>query len=126
MPSLVAGAAIMVDYLLTAAVSLTAGVEALASAFPVLWEHRVLASLSILLVITLINLRGLKEAGTFMTIPVYLFLFSYLPLLAYGAVRLFIDGPGDLPAVAPAASQPLTAFLILRAFASGLYRINGY
>ncbi|HWQ85002.1 MAG TPA: APC family permease [Anaerolineales bacterium] len=125
MPSLIAGAAILVDYLLTAAVSITAGVEALASAFPVLWGHRVLVSLGILLVITLINLRGLKEAGTFMTMPVYLFLFTYLPLLAYGAVRLFIDGPRDIQAVAPAASQPLAAFLILRAFASGCTALTG-
>jgi len=125
MPSLIAGAAIMVDYLLTAAVSITAGVEALASAFPVLWDHRILASLSILVVISLINLRGLKETGTFMAIPVYLFLFTYLPLLAYGAIRLYLDGPGDLPAVAPAAAQPLTAFLVLRAFASGCTALTG-
>ena len=124
-PSLVAGAAILVDYLLTAAVSITAGVEALASAFPLLWDYRVLASLSILLVITLINLRGLKEAGTIMSMPVYLFLFTYLPLLAYGAVRLYMDGPGDLQAVAPAASFPLTTFLLLRAFASGCTALTG-
>jgi amino acid transporter len=125
MPSLVAGAAIMVDYLLTAAVSLTAGVEALASAFPVLWEHRVLAALSILLVITLINLRGLKEAGTIMAVPVYLFLFTYLPLLAYGALRLFMDGPGDIQASAPSAIQPLAGLLVLRAFASGCTALTG-
>jgi amino acid transporter len=125
MPSLVAGAAIMVDYLLTAAVSLTAGVEALASAFPVLWEHRVLAALSILLVITLINLRGLNEAGTIMAVPVYLFLFAYLPLLAYGALRLFIDGPGDIQAAAPSAIQPLAGLLVLRAFASGCTALTG-
>ena len=125
MPSLVAGAAILVDYLLTAAVSITAGVEALASAFPFLWDYRVLASLSVLTVITLINMRGLKEAGTIMSMPVYLFLFTYLPLLAYGAVRLFLDGPGDLQAVAPAASQPLTTFLLLRAFASGCTALTG-
>jgi len=124
-PSLVAGAAIMVDYLLTAAVSITAGVEALASAFPFLWEQRVLAALGILLVITLINLRGLKEAGTFMAVPVYLFLFTYLPMLAYGAIRLYLDGPGNLPAVAPAAAQPLTTFMILRAFASGCTALTG-
>jgi amino acid transporter len=125
MPSLVAGAAIMVDYLLTAAVSLTAGVEALASAFPVLWEHRVLASLCILLVITMINLRGLKEAGTIMAVPVYLFLFTYLPLLAYGALRLFIDGHGDIQATAPSAIQPLAGLLVLRAFASGCTALTG-
>lgn len=125
LPGLIAGAALMVDYLLTAAVSLTAGVDALASAFPALWEHRVLAALSILLLITLINLRGLKESGTFMAIPVYLFLFTYIPLLVYGVIRLFLDGPGNLQVTAPAATQPLTAFLILRAFASGCTALTG-
>jgi len=124
-PGLIAGAALMIDYLLTAAVSLTAGVDALASAFPVLWEYRVLVALTVLLLITLINLRGLKEAGTLMSIPVYLFLITYLPLLAYGIIRLYLDGPGDLPAVAPAASQPLMAFLVLRAFASGCTALTG-
>ncbi len=125
LPGLIAGAALMVDYLLTAAVSLTAGVDALASAFPALWEHRVLTALSILLLITLINLRGLKESGTFMAIPVYLFLFTYIPLLIYGAIRLYLDGPGDLQVTAPAAIQPLTAFLVLRAFASGCTALTG-
>ena len=62
----------MIDYLLTAAVSLTAGVEAIASAFPALWPYKVWVALSILLLITLINLRGLRETGTMMAVPVYL------------------------------------------------------
>lgn len=90
-PGLVAAAALLMDYLLTAAVSLTAGVAAIASAFPVLWPYRVPLSLLLLLVITLANLRGLRETGTLMAIPVYLFLFTYLPMLAYGLVRLLIN-----------------------------------
>ena len=124
-PGLVAGAALLIDYLLTAAVSLTAGVAAIASAFPALWPHRVELALVLLAVITLINLRGLKETGTLMAIPVYLFLFTYLPMLAYGAVRAVLDGPGSLVTTAPPAAQPLTTFLVLRAFAAGCTALTG-
>jgi amino acid transporter len=88
LPSLIAAAALMMDYVLTAAVSLTAGVAAIASAFPVLWPYRVELALLMLLVITLLNLRGLRETGTAMAIPVYLFLFTFLPMLAWGALCL--------------------------------------
>jgi amino acid transporter len=124
-PGLVAGAALLVDYVLTAAVSLAAGVEAMASAFPELWPHRVIVALAILAVITLLNLRGIRETGTLMALPVYLFLFAYLPMLAYGALRVLFDGANSLTAVAPAASQPLTAFLVMRAFSSGCTALTG-
>ncbi len=122
---LIAAAALLIDYLLTAAVSLTAGVEALASAYPVLWSHRITLALSILLVLTLANLRGLRESGSLMAIPVYLFLFTYLPLLAYGVFQLLVNGPSDLSAVAPAATRPITLILILHAFATGCTALTG-
>jgi amino acid transporter len=122
---MVAAAALLIDYLLTAAVSLTAGVEAIASAFPALWSHRVGLSLIILTFITLANLRGLRETGTLMALPVYLFLFTYLPMLAYGAVQLVMSGPADLAAASPAAIHPLTTFMILRAFATGCTALTG-
>ncbi len=125
LPGLVAAAALLIDYLLTAAVSLTAGVAAIASAFPVLWPHRVILSLFLLFVITMINLRGLRETGTLMAIPVYLFLFTYLPMLAYGVVRALTDGPGALATTAPPATQPLTIFLVLRAFSAGCTALTG-
>jgi amino acid transporter len=125
LPGLVAAAALLMDYLLTAAVSLTAGVAAIASAFPVLWPHRVTLALLVLLIITLLNLRGLRETGTLMAIPVYLFLFTYLPMLAYGVVRLLLDGPGSLAAVAPRPTEPLTAFLVLHAFSAGCTALTG-
>ena len=125
LPGLIAGAALMVDYSLTAAVSLTAGTEALASAFPFLWQHRVTFSLFLLVIITLANLRGLQETGTLMSFPVYLFLLTYLPMLAYGFVRLYIEGPTPLTATAPPATHPLTAFLLLRAFATGCTALTG-
>src|SRR5215510_2882210 len=112
-PGLIAAGALLIDYVLNAAVSLTAGVDAIASAFPVLLQYRMALALGLLVFITLINLRGLRETGTLMSIPVYLFLFSYLPMLAYGLFVLWRDGPGDLAVTAPAAFQPLTLFLIL-------------
>ncbi len=125
LPGLIAAAALMIDYLLTAAVSLTSGVAALASAFPWLWSYRVEASLVLLLVITIINLRGLRETGTIMSIPVYLFLFTYIPMLVYGAFRLWQGGVVDLAPVAPIATEPLTVFIMLRAFASGCTALTG-
>lgn len=125
LPGLLAASALLIDYTLTAAVSLTAGVEALASALPVLWSYRVPAALLILAAITLINLRGTRETGTLMAIPVYFFLLCYLPMLAYGAWRLLIDGPGSLVAMAPQAQQPLTLLLLLRAFATGCTAMTG-
>ncbi len=125
LPGLITAAALLIDYLLTAAVSLTAGVEAIASAFPVLWPYRVPLALFLLLVITLANLRGLRETGTLMAIPVYLFLATYLSMLAYGAYRLVVAGPGSLPAVAPAPLTPLTSFIVLHAFATGCTALTG-
>jgi amino acid transporter len=125
LPGLVAGAALMIDYVLTAAVSLTAGVEAIASAFPVLWTHRVALGLFLLVIITLINLRGAQEAGSAMAIPVYLFLFIYLGMLVYGSWRAWIEGPSSLALTAPAPVAPLTTFLVLRAFASGSTALTG-
>ncbi len=125
LPGLVAAAALSVGYLLTAAVSLTAGVEALASSFPALWSHRVTVSLGLLAIITLLNLRGLRETGTLMAVPVYLFLAVYFSLLAYGLVRLWLDGAGSLGAVAPPPSEPLTVLLALHTFSAGCTALTG-
>jgi amino acid transporter len=125
LPGLLAAAALLVDYLLNAAVSLTAGTAALVSAFPGLWQHRVAIALVLLLVITLVNLRGLQEAGTFMAVPVYFFLAAYFSMLIYGVIRLSIDGPTQLASVAPPAIQPLTLLLILHTFSTGCTALTG-
>lgn len=125
LPGLVAGSALLIDYLLTSAVSLTAGVEAIASAFPVLWDYRVTVALILLAIITLANLRGIQETGTLMSVPVYLFLLVYLPLIVYGVFRLFTgDATGYFEAVS-APVQKLTPFLILHAFATGCTALTG-
>jgi len=125
LPGLIAGAALLVDYVLTAAVSITAGVAAIASAFPAVWPYRVILSLSILLVITLLNLRGLRETGTLMAFPVYLFVLAYLPMLGYGLLYALNEGPFSLVTVAPAATHPLTVFLVLRTFSAGCTALTG-
>ena len=125
LPGLVAAAALSVDYMLTAAVSLTAGVEAIASAFPAIWDYRVPVALLLLLIIMLANLRGLKETGTLLAVPVYLFLATYLPMLAYGGMRLALDGGTPLTEVAPQPIHPLTIFLLMRAFATGTTALTG-
>jgi amino acid transporter len=122
---LVTASALMIDYLLTAAVSLTAGVEAIASAIPALWPHRVALALVLLVIITIANLRGLRETGTLMSIPVYLFLFTYLPMLGIGLFKLFTEGAVPLAIAAPPAAHPLTSFLILHTFATGCTALTG-
>lgn len=123
-PGLIAAAALMIDYILNAAVSVTAGVAAIASAFPVLWPYKVTIALALLVVITLANLRGLRETGTLMSIPVYLFLGTYLLMIAYGLIRLAIEGP-SAPVAAPLAIEPLTTILILHAFSTGCTALTG-
>ncbi len=124
LPGLIAAGALLIDYVLTAAVSLTAGMDAIASAFPALWPYRMTLALFVLALITLANLRGLKETGTLMSIPVYLFLFTYLPMLVFGLIRLAMDGPST-PVSAPPAMQGLTTFLILHTFATGCTALTG-
>jgi amino acid transporter len=122
---LVAAAALLIDYVLNTAVSLTAGVEALASAFPGLWPHRTGLSLVLLVLITLVNLRGLRETGTIMAIPVYLFLITYLGMIVYGIVFAVFEGPGSLQKNGPSALETVSLFLILRTFASGATALTG-
>jgi amino acid transporter len=125
LPGLITAAALLVDYLLTAAVSLTAGVEAISSAFPAIYKLRVELALALLVMITIANLRGLRETGSFMAVPVYLFLFTYVPMLIYGAIHLITGGPVQLTMVAPPAIKPITAFLIMHTFATGCTALTG-
>ncbi|PKO16372.1 MAG: amino acid permease [Chloroflexi bacterium HGW-Chloroflexi-10] len=125
-PGLVAGAALLLDYVLTSAVSLTAGVAEIASAFPVLLPYRVWLALGLLVIIMLLNLRGLRESGTIVAFPVYLFLFSFIGMLLYGIVRGLIQGtPADLTVTAPVAFEPLTVVLLLHAFSAGCTALTG-
>ncbi len=123
---LIAAAALLIDYVLTAAVSLTAGVAAIASAFPMLWPWRTELALLILVIITVANLRGIRESGALMTVPVYLFVVAFLGMIAVGLVRAaFVDPAGSLATAAPPAALPLSLFLVMHTFASGCTALTG-
>jgi len=124
-PGLIAASALLIDYVLTAAVSLTAGVAAIASAFPVFLEYRVPISLLILALVTIANLRGMRETGSLMAIPVYLFIACYVIMIIVGLVRARLDGPGSFTSTPILAQTPLTLFLILHTFASGCTALTG-
>ena len=125
LPGLITAAALLIDYVLTAAVSLTAGVAAIASAFPELWPYRVEIALGLLVIITVANLRGLRETGTLMAIPVYFFLIAYLSMLAIGLAKAIGGGPIPIESTAPDAIATLTPFLILHTFAAGCTALTG-
>jgi amino acid transporter len=126
-PAQVAGAALLTDYILTVAVSISAGVAQVTSAFPSLLPYRVPIALTIILLMMLINLRGVKESGVIFAIPTYFFLGMMFLTLIVGAVRYF---GGTLPIVTgvqavESVAAPLTLFLILRAFSSGCTALTG-
>jgi hypothetical protein len=130
-PGLVAGCSIQVGYVLTVSVSVSAGVAALTSAFPVLHEHRVLLAVVAVAVMAWGNLRGLRESGTLFAAPAYLYLIVMLGTLAYGMARYV---SGDVPDYVPPAEgavdategvQALGLLLVLRAFASGAVGLTG-
>ncbi len=123
---LVAAAALLLDYVLTVAVSIAAGVAAITSAFPEWREDTVVLSLSFLALIAIGNLRGIKESGRLFAAPTYVFLGGMGALLVVGAVKVW-GGTAVAPA-APAvadAAAPLSMFLILRAFANGCTALTG-
>lgn len=126
-PALVAGGALLIDYTLTVAVSVSSGVAAIVSAFPSLHNHLVLMGVSFVALITLINLRGIRESGTFFAIPTYLFLIGLAAMLAIGFVRNMAEGftvhPPSREVMAGTGS--ITIFLILRAFSSGCSAMTG-
>ena len=125
MPGLIAAAALIINYLLNVAVSLTTGVDAIASAFPQLWAYRVPLSILLLLGITALNLRGMRESGIVMAVPVYLFVFAYLAMLGYGGFHLAIGGQVPLSKTAPPAAQALTMALLLHTFSTGCTAMTG-
>jgi amino acid transporter len=128
--SLVAASALLIDYVMTVAVSTTSAVEQITSAFPVLFDERVLIGIAALSLITLGNLRGLREAGNIFAVPTYLFIGSALLMIAVGLFRIVVLGEGatygpELQEQVSGTFQPLTAILVLRAFAAGAVALTG-
>ncbi|HZP36190.1 MAG TPA: APC family permease [Methylomirabilota bacterium] len=126
-PALVAAGALLIDYVLTVAVSVAAGVAAITSAFPVLYDYRVVLGVVFIAGIATVNLRGLRESSALFAVPTYLFIVSFAAMLAYGFVRWLFgwEGMPEPRAASAEMSQHLTIFLVLRAFASGCAALTG-
>ena len=126
---LLAAAALMIDYVLTVAVGISAGVGALVSAFPRLLPHTLGLCLLILLFITIINLRGLRQAGIVFMVPTYLFIFSLLAAVGIGVFKSITSGGHPAAVIPPPAALPAAAgigvWLLLQSFASGCTAMTG-
>ncbi len=127
--------ALLVDYILTVAVSISSGAQYAAAAIPALRGHEALFAISLVVIIAMINLRGVKESGTAFAIPTYLFMFAIGSMAVVGVVRHFL---GNLPMASSSSYQMLAepgfeqglmgiagGFLVLRAFASGCAALTG-
>ncbi|WP_056974471.1 APC family permease [Holzapfeliella floricola] len=123
---LVSGGALLIDYILTVAVSVSAGSEAITSAIPALYGHQVVIAITIIVILTVMNLRGLSESASFLMIPVYLFIGSIIIMIGVGLFRILA---GQIPfhAASPVGGvvPGITAALIFKAFSSGSSSLTG-
>lgn len=125
-PGLIAAAALMIDYVLTVAVSVAAGMAALTSAVPGLLPHREALCVAAILLVTVVNLRGVRESGQFFAVPTYIFIATIAAMLGVGVIQILFGHAArvePLPSMAP--TEPLTLFLLLRAFSSGCTALTG-
>jgi amino acid transporter len=131
LPGLTAASALLIDYVLTVAVSVSAGVAAITSIVPGLFDQRVLISIAIIVLLMLGNLRGIRESGTIFMAPTYLFILAMVGLIGWGLFREFVIGDLGQISVDPswvalqATGNGLGLFLILRAFSSGAVALTG-
>jgi amino acid transporter len=128
--ALVAASALIVDYILTVAVSVTAGVANLVSAFPTLAPWVLELSVGMVVVLTVVNLRGVKESGLSFALPTYLFITTVLLMLGTAAVKALLGHPivaesSTYPVEAANVTGAVAVFLLLRAFASGCTALTG-
>jgi amino acid transporter len=125
-PALIAGAALLIDYVLTVAVSVAAGVDAVTSAVPALLPYRVWLCLVAIVGVAIANLRGVRESGNLFAAPTYLFVFSILGMIGWGVGAATL---GALPAAPyephPPGLEGISLFLFLRAFAAGCTALTG-
>ncbi|MGH9246118.1 MAG: APC family permease [Acidimicrobiales bacterium] len=134
LPSLVAGSSLLVDYVLTVAVSVSSGVAAITSAFEPLRGHQVALALVAVAIMALANLRGVKESGTLFAPPTYVYIFSLASLILVGLYRVFFADLGEIPGQEDQLAEltengalvtGASLFLILRAFSSGAIALTG-
>ncbi|MBL4930365.1 APC family permease [Clostridium paridis] len=122
-----AGAGLIISYILTVAVSASAGADAIISAFSGLSEYKVLFVVSIIIVLTILNLRGISESSKIFAIPTYIFIFSMVFMIVYGLFKYFVLNihPEPMYTIPSTATENLSLFLILRAFSSGCSALTG-
>jgi amino acid transporter len=138
LPGLVAGAALLIDYVLTVAVSISAGVAAITSLFQGLTPYRIEIALVAVSMIAIGNLRGVRESGRLFAVPTYLFLFMVLLMIAYAGVQVLLGhtivitpqpapvaGPGETVLTTGTEFEPLGLFLLMASFASGCVALTG-
>ena len=127
-PGLTAAASLMIDYVLTVAVSVAAGIAAITSAIPSLFPHRTVLGVLAIVLVLIVNLRGVRESGKVFAIPTYMFIVSILLMLGAGAGQLFFGTLTPLTpqtAAAETAFESISLFLLLRAFSSGCTALTG-
>ena len=129
LPALIAAGALMIDYILTVAVSVAAGIAALTSAVPILFPHREALGLTAILFIIVMNLRGVRESGKFFAVPTYFAIGALGLMVVLGTIQSLV-GPGAVPVAPPTTAgqdslDGVTLFLILRAFAAGCSAVTG-
>lgn len=122
---LLAGGSLLVDYILTVAVSSSAGTDAITSAFPMLHDQRVLIALLMITLLTMMNLRGVTESASMLAVPVYLFVASIFVLIVSGLYKYWTGGiHASVPEFGTAVSN-VSLFLLLKAFSSGCSALTG-
>ncbi len=126
---LIAAASLLIDYVLTVSVSVSSGVQNLASLLPVFTPYVVPIGVALVIFITIVNLRGVRESGSIFAIPTYIFIGSTLMLIIVGCIKsfLFLHNPviGHFPTPSAAPTESLGVFLILRSFAAGCSAMTG-
>lgn len=125
-PGLIAGASLLIDYTLTVAVSSSAGTAAITSALPGLLPHKVSITLLLIILMTIGNLRGIRESSTMFSYPTYIFIIVSFIMIIYGIIKIYVFGyvPKPVSGV-PAVTRDITIFLFLRAFAAGCTALTG-
>lgn len=127
-PGLTAAASLMIDYILTVAVSVAAGIAAITSAIPALFPHRTVLGVLAIAIVLLINLRGVRESGKVFAVPTYMFIGALLLMLGFGAFQLISGRLGPVTqvnVVTQAGVESVSLFLLLRAFSSGCAALTG-
>lgn len=123
---LIAGGSLLIDYILTVAVSVSAGTDAVTSAFPFLHPYTVIIAIGIVIIITILNLRGLTESASVLAYPVYLFVLALIVLIAFGLFKVFTgQAPADAHTAIGTPVMGIGLFLLLKAFSSGCSALTG-